>query len=199
MLTPEFSASGSKANSGPSVVMAFSSSLQVEVSAHSLCRSPQQGLQRHDAWEELSKVQTHFVFVDYSEGQYQIQTGHHDGMTGLSSTVDAARESLGDRQRVGGRGGGRWCSRTSAWSEPFQKLPWQGSPGWPSRAADPGGLLGAVGPAATTLFWSCGSAKTAASLALPVPLNGQSSRPWRRRPTGRSAATIPAATTTIRI
>jgi len=52
-----------------------------------------------DAWDELASIETHFVLIDFVADQYQIQTGHHDGMTGLSSPV-VRREVLSDRQRV---------------------------------------------------------------------------------------------------
>jgi tetratricopeptide (TPR) repeat protein len=52
-----------------------------------------------DTWDELSNRQTLFVLIDFVEGQYQIETGHHDGMTGLSGSV-VRRETVGDHQRV---------------------------------------------------------------------------------------------------
>jgi hypothetical protein len=52
-----------------------------------------------DGWDELSNTQTHFVLIDYANGQYEVQTGQHDGMTGLSGAV-VRREHLADRQRV---------------------------------------------------------------------------------------------------
>jgi tetratricopeptide (TPR) repeat protein len=52
-----------------------------------------------DGWDELSAVQTHFVFVEFDAGQYQIETGSHDGLTGLSSRA-VRRAAFGDWQRV---------------------------------------------------------------------------------------------------
>jgi tetratricopeptide (TPR) repeat protein len=83
--------------------LAFGKLAQVEVvRGHPLLNDIRtRGLQQVlDNWDELSDVKTHFVLVDYAAGQYQIQTGHHDGSTGLSSQV-VRQEALGDRQRVG--------------------------------------------------------------------------------------------------
>jgi tetratricopeptide (TPR) repeat protein len=52
-----------------------------------------------DTWDNISHTATHFVLVDYVDSQYQIQTAHHEGMTGLSGPV-IRREVLNDRQRV---------------------------------------------------------------------------------------------------
>jgi tetratricopeptide (TPR) repeat protein len=52
-----------------------------------------------DGWDELSTVRTLFVLVDFAGGQYRIETGQHDGLTGLSSTV-VRREALTDPRRV---------------------------------------------------------------------------------------------------
>jgi hypothetical protein len=53
-----------------------------------------------DTWDELSKLRTYFVLVDFADGQYQIEVGFHDGPTGLSSPT-VRHEHLSDRQRVG--------------------------------------------------------------------------------------------------
>jgi tetratricopeptide (TPR) repeat protein len=52
-----------------------------------------------DAWNEISPQQTHFVLVDYADGQYLLETGNHDGMTGLSNGA-VRKQALPDRQRV---------------------------------------------------------------------------------------------------
>jgi hypothetical protein len=38
-------------------------------------------------WKSLSSTKTHFVLIDFAEGQYQIQTGQHDGLTGMASPM----------------------------------------------------------------------------------------------------------------
>ena len=46
------------------------------------------GLQKAlDDWKDRSPVKTHFVLIDYSDDNYEIQARQHDGMTGLSSPV----------------------------------------------------------------------------------------------------------------
>jgi len=40
-----------------------------------------------EGWKEISSSKTHFVLIDFANGQYEIQTGQHDGLTGLSSPV----------------------------------------------------------------------------------------------------------------
>jgi hypothetical protein len=50
-------------------------------------------------WDEVSSVRTQFVLVEFSGGQYRIQTGQHDGLTGLSSPV-VREEALTDARRV---------------------------------------------------------------------------------------------------
>jgi len=50
-------------------------------------------------WDELSSAQTHFVLIDFADGKYHIQTGQHDGMTGVSSS-NVRRQTLSDRQLV---------------------------------------------------------------------------------------------------
>ncbi len=52
------------------------------------------------AWKEVSDQKTHFVLIDFVDGQYEIQAGQHDGLTGLSSPVRRARTP--DRQ-IGAR------------------------------------------------------------------------------------------------
>jgi tetratricopeptide (TPR) repeat protein len=50
-------------------------------------------------WDEISGVRTQFVLVEFSGSQYRIQTGQHDGLTGLSSPV-VREEALSDARRV---------------------------------------------------------------------------------------------------
>jgi hypothetical protein len=46
------------------------------------------GLQQAlDAWTDVDNVKTHFVLIDYLDGQYEIQARQHDGYTGLASAV----------------------------------------------------------------------------------------------------------------
>src|SRR5205807_8376908 len=46
------------------------------------------GLQQTlDAWKQVSDVKTHFVRIDYNQGQYELQALQHDGWTGLASPV----------------------------------------------------------------------------------------------------------------
>ena len=52
-----------------------------------------------EKWESFSNLKTHFVLIDYVDGQYEIQAGYHDGMTGIFSQV-VRREAVGDRHRV---------------------------------------------------------------------------------------------------
>lgn len=49
-----------------------------------------------DSWRELTEVKTQFVLIDFVEGQYEVQTRQHDGLTGLSSPV-IRRERITDR------------------------------------------------------------------------------------------------------
>jgi hypothetical protein len=50
-------------------------------------------------WNELSGVKTHFVLIDYADGQYEIRARQHDGYTGLPSPV-VRRERTIDRPFV---------------------------------------------------------------------------------------------------
>jgi hypothetical protein len=50
-------------------------------------------------WDELSPVQTHFVLVDFADGRYRVETGWHDGMTGLSGPA-VRHAAVGDAGRV---------------------------------------------------------------------------------------------------
>jgi tetratricopeptide (TPR) repeat protein len=52
-----------------------------------------------DGWKEVSPRKTHFVLIDFKNGQYEIQAGQHDGLTGLASPV-ARRAKTPDRQFV---------------------------------------------------------------------------------------------------
>ncbi|MCC6417545.1 MAG: hypothetical protein IT429_04785 [Gemmataceae bacterium] len=57
------------------------------------------GLQALDSWDAPSAVKTHFVLVDYADGQYRLQARQHDGWTGLCSPV-VRRDETPDRQLV---------------------------------------------------------------------------------------------------
>jgi tetratricopeptide (TPR) repeat protein len=51
-----------------------------------------------EGWKQVSDIKTHFVLIDFVNGQYVIQTGQHDGSTGLISPV--RRVQTVDRQFV---------------------------------------------------------------------------------------------------
>jgi hypothetical protein len=57
------------------------------------------GLQALDAWKDVDDVKTHFVMIDYVNGQYEIQARQHDGYTGQASPVVRTDRTL-DRQFV---------------------------------------------------------------------------------------------------
>src|SRR6266545_3040891 len=57
------------------------------------------GLQALDNWEELSNLKTHFVLIDYLDGQYRIRARQHDGLTGLASPV-IRTAATGERRLV---------------------------------------------------------------------------------------------------
>ena len=40
-----------------------------------------------ESWKDISSTKTHFVLIDFQDGQYEIQAGQHDGLTGLASPV----------------------------------------------------------------------------------------------------------------
>src|SRR5436305_1842285 len=101
MLTPQFQKQ-LETELRDQLQLALGKLAQVEVArAHALISDIRtKGLQAVlDTWDALSSEQTHFVLIDFVDGKYVIQTGQHDGMTGLSSPV-VRRESLLDRQRV---------------------------------------------------------------------------------------------------
>jgi tetratricopeptide (TPR) repeat protein len=56
------------------------------------------GLSALDGQQELTGVKTHFVFIDYVNGQYVIQARQHDGQTGFVSKW--RRETTSDRAFV---------------------------------------------------------------------------------------------------
>jgi hypothetical protein len=65
----------------------------------------ERGLQQTlDAWKDVSEVKTHFVLIDFVDGQYEIQLRQHDGLTGQASPT-VRRERLDDRQFVARRVG----------------------------------------------------------------------------------------------
>jgi hypothetical protein len=52
-----------------------------------------------EGWKEVGPQKTHFVLIDFKNGQYEIQAGQHDGLTGLASPV-ARLARTPDRQFV---------------------------------------------------------------------------------------------------
>jgi hypothetical protein len=52
-----------------------------------------------DNWKDVTNVKTHFVLIDFVNGQYEVQTRQHDGFTGQASPV-IRREHTPDRQFV---------------------------------------------------------------------------------------------------
>jgi predicted DNA-binding antitoxin AbrB/MazE fold protein len=59
-----------------------------------------QGLQRAlDSWNWLSDRKTHFVFIDFVDYRYDIQSRQYDGFTGLASPV-VRHSQVDDRQLV---------------------------------------------------------------------------------------------------
>src|SRR6266849_2125635 len=52
-----------------------------------------------EGWKEVSPRKTHFVLIDFKNGEYEIQAGQHDGLTGLASPV-TRRARTPDRQFV---------------------------------------------------------------------------------------------------
>jgi hypothetical protein len=87
---------------GDSLRAALGDLAQVEITdQHPLLKEVQtKGLQPAlEAWQEISEQKTHFVLIDFVDGQYEIQTGQHDGLTGLASPV-ARRVKTPDRQMV---------------------------------------------------------------------------------------------------
>jgi tetratricopeptide (TPR) repeat protein len=53
-----------------------------------------------DSWRDITEIKTHFVLVDFVDGQYEIQARQHDGYTGLASPV-VRKVRTADRQFVG--------------------------------------------------------------------------------------------------
>jgi len=64
-----------------------------------LAEIDERGLQALDSWREVTGVKTHFVLIDFADGQYVIQARQHDGLTGLASPV-VRRRRTPDRQFV---------------------------------------------------------------------------------------------------
>jgi hypothetical protein len=52
-----------------------------------------------DGWKDVSPVKTHFVLIDYDNGQYQVRARQYDGLTAQASPV-ARRDRTPDRQFV---------------------------------------------------------------------------------------------------
>src|SRR5207244_11432550 len=81
---------------------AFAGRARVEVvDAHPLLKEIEtKGLQAAlEGWKEVGPRKTHFVLIDFKNGEYEIQAGQHDGLTGLASPV-ARRARTPDRQFV---------------------------------------------------------------------------------------------------
>src|SRR5438128_8231827 len=80
----------------------FADLARVEVvDAHPLLKEIEtKGLQAAlEGWKEVGPQKTHFVLIDFKNGQYEIQAGQHDGLTGLASPV-ARLARTPDRQFV---------------------------------------------------------------------------------------------------
>jgi hypothetical protein len=59
-----------------------------------------QGLdQALDGWDELSDTKSHFILIDYVDGQYRLRARQHDGLTGLPSPA-VRQEQTPDRRLV---------------------------------------------------------------------------------------------------
>jgi hypothetical protein len=59
----------------------------------------EKGLGVLDNWRDLDGVKTHFVLIDFKDGQYEIQARQHDGYTGLASHLRSP-ERTDNRQLV---------------------------------------------------------------------------------------------------
>jgi hypothetical protein len=69
---------------------AFADLARVEiVDAHPLLKEiDSKGLQAAlEGWKNISSQKTHFVMIDFRDGQYTVQAGQHDGFTGLASPI----------------------------------------------------------------------------------------------------------------
>jgi hypothetical protein len=60
----------------------------------------EKGLQVLGNWRELTGKKTHFVLIDFKDGEYEIRARQHDGYTGLASHLRKP-ERVSDRQLVG--------------------------------------------------------------------------------------------------
>ena len=59
-----------------------------------------QGMQRAlDSWNWLDETKTHFIFIDFVDGRYNIQARQYDGFAGLASPV-VRQSQVDDRQLV---------------------------------------------------------------------------------------------------
>ncbi|MCI0464676.1 MAG: hypothetical protein L0Z62_47740 [Gemmataceae bacterium] len=56
-------------------------------------------LQALDSLDDMSGVKSHFILLDYADGQYRLQARQHDGWTGLCSPV-IRRDQTPDRRLV---------------------------------------------------------------------------------------------------
>ncbi len=59
----------------------------------------EKGLRSLDGWNDRTPIKTHFVLIDLSGVDYEIQTRQYDGLTGMASPV-VRREKMEDREFV---------------------------------------------------------------------------------------------------
>src|SRR5260370_30385794 len=52
-----------------------------------------------EGWKDISSQKTHFVLIDFRDGQYEIQAGQHDGFTGLARPLTRSPQAP-DREFV---------------------------------------------------------------------------------------------------
>src|SRR5262249_27804127 len=64
-----------------------------------LAEIAEKGLSVLESWKDISDVKTHFVLVDFIDGQYDLQARQFDGLTGQASPV-IRRDRTPDRQFV---------------------------------------------------------------------------------------------------
>jgi len=52
------------------------------------------GLIALDSYNKITNIKSHFVYVDFVDGRYEIQSRQHDGLTGLSSPLVRKQQSF---------------------------------------------------------------------------------------------------------
>jgi hypothetical protein len=73
---------------------------ELEALAPLLAQVRRDGLQGPlDKWKKTGPYKTHFVQIDYVDGQYEVQTRQHDGLTGQASPI-VRKQQTSDRQFV---------------------------------------------------------------------------------------------------